>query len=121
MDNVVLSMPPCSSSCTRFDPVTGEEIHIIAAKSPTKGCSLDPMPTWMVKGATYEMVASIKDIANVSMSTNKVQKSPKTTIMSPLLKKLSLDPEVLSNYWPVCNLPFLSILPEKAVACRLNR
>ena len=63
-----------------------------------KGCSLDPMPTWMVKGATEETLASIKDIVNVSMSAGEVPKSLKMAIISPLLKKLSPDPEVLSNY-----------------------
>jgi len=121
MDSVVFPLPPCTSSWTRFDPVTDEEIHRIIAKSPTKGCSLDPMPTWMVKGATDEIVASIRDIVNASMSTGTVPKSLKTAIISPLLKKPSLDPEVMSNYRPVSNLPFLSKLLEKAVASRLNK
>ena len=34
MDNVVLSLPPCSSSRTRFGPFTDSESHRIIAKSP---------------------------------------------------------------------------------------
>ena len=75
----------------------------------------------MVKRATEESVASIKDIANVAMRTDKVSIARIAAIISPLLKKLSDDPEVLSNYRPVSNVPFLSKLSEKAVACRLNR
>ena len=118
--SVLLPLPTCSSSWSRFDPVTDEEIHKIIAKSPTKGCSLDPMPTWMVKGATDELVSSIRDIVNASLTTGIVPESLKTAVISPLLKKPSLDPEIMSNYRPVSNLPFLSKLLEKAVASRLN-
>ena len=86
---------PCGKVLIQF---ADAEIHRIIAKSPTKGCSLDPMPTWMVTGATEKIVASIKDIVNISMLTGKVLKSFKMTIRTPLLKKLSLDPEVVSNY-----------------------
>ena len=55
------------------------------------------MLTWMVKGSTVETVASIKDIVNVSMSASGVPKSLKTAIISPLLKKLSLDRDVFSS------------------------
>ena len=48
----------------------------------------------MVKGATDEIVAAIKDIVNVSMSNDTVPKTLKTATISLLLKKLSLDPEV---------------------------
>jgi len=36
--------------------------------------------------------------------------------VTPLLKKQSLCPEQLSNYWPVSNLSFLSKLTERVVA-----
>ena len=39
----------------------------------------------------------------------------------PVIKKPSLDKEVLENYRPVSNLPFLSKILEKVVATRLGR
>ena len=35
--------------------------------------------------------------------------------MTPLLKKLNLKTDILTNYWPVSNLPFLANLLEKVV------
>jgi hypothetical protein len=32
-----------------FDPVTAEEVIKVLSKSPTKHCSLDPIPTWLLK------------------------------------------------------------------------
>ena len=39
--------------------------------------------------------------------------------MKPLLKKMSLNPEVLKNYRPVSNLTFVSKLIEKTVSSQL--
>jgi hypothetical protein len=44
----------------------------------------------------------------------------KTALVTPLLKKPSLDHEVLKNYRPVSNLPFISKILEKVVASRLK-
>ena len=44
----------------------------------------------------------------------------KKSIISPLLKKLSLDPEVMNHYRPVSNLSSTSKVIEKAVAHQLN-
>lgn len=44
----------------------------------------------------------------------------KNAIIRPLLKKPTLDPEVLSNYRPISNLPFISNVVEKAVATYLQ-
>ena len=40
--------------------------------------------------------------------------------MRPLLKKPSLDKEVLKNYRPVSNLPFISKVVERVVATRIE-
>ena len=45
--------------------------------------------------------------------------SLKEAIVTPLLKKQSLVPDVLSNYRPVSNLPQLSKTLEKVVANQL--
>ena len=42
-----------------------------------------------------------------------------SAIVMPLLKKLGSDVEVLKNYRPVSNLPFISKVIEKVVASRI--
>ena len=46
--------------------------------------------------------------------------SMKNAVLSPLLKKPSLDFEIFSNFRPVSNLKFLSKVIEKAAAIRLT-
>ena len=43
----------------------------------------------------------------------------KSAVVKPLIKKPTLDCEVLKNFRPISNLPFLSKLIEKVIAERL--
>ena len=54
------------------------------------------------------------------MSNSEVPKSMKCAIVRPLLKKVTLDPNLYQNYRPVSNLSFLSKIIEKLVAKRLT-
>ena len=44
----------------------------------------------------------------------------KDTVITPLLKKAGLDPEVLKNYRPVCNILYMSKLIERAALSQCN-
>ena len=44
----------------------------------------------------------------------------KSAIVTPLLKKSTLDPDILKNYRPVSNLSYISKLLERVVAGRLT-
>ena len=101
--------PALTCSLNVFSAVTETEVRKIIAKSPTKSCSLDPAPTWMVK-----------DSVNLSLQSANVPDSIKQALVTPLLKKDDLDPEVLKNYRPVSNLSFLSKVLERIVAARLT-
>ena len=56
-------------------------------------------------------------IGNLS-STETMSARWKAAIVSPLLKKASLDPEILKNFKPVSNIDFISKLIEKVIAQR---
>ncbi len=51
--------------------------------------------------------------------TGYILQSFKEAILKPLLKKPTLNPEVLANYRPIANLPFLSKILKKVVANQL--
>ncbi|CAC5400218.1 unnamed protein product [Mytilus coruscus] len=59
-------------------------------------------------------------IVNTSLSEQCVPLSFKQAVVRPLLKKPSLYKEVLKNYRPVSNLPFISKTLEKVVDSRLE-
>ena len=89
-------------------------------KSPSKSCELDPLPTNLLKQVLEYVLPLITAIINRSLVESKVPACFKKANVRPLLKKPNLDKEVLNNYRPVSNLPFLSKILEKVVAKRLE-
>lgn len=59
-------------------------------------------------------------IVNLSLSSGRFPSAWKNAIISPLLKKPSLDPKILLNYRPIAFLPFSGKLIERSVAIQLN-
>ena len=55
------------------------------------------------------------------MTTGVFPASLKTADVTPLIKKTSLDQDVLKNYRPVSNLAYTGKLIEKVVLWRLNK
>ena len=66
------------------------------------------------------MAQTITDIVNLSLSTGCFPPNFKQSIVTPLLKKPSLDKENSANYRPISNLSFLSKLVERIVKIRLD-
>ena len=108
------------SKLSTFTPVTIDEIKTLVGKSPSKQCASDPIPTWLLKKCVNVLAPILCNIVNASLSTGKVPSAMKNALVTPLLKKSSLDPNNLKNYRPVSNLSFISKLLEKCVASRLN-
>ena len=79
----------------------------------------DPVPTWLVKHCSAELIPVITKIVNISMSTGTVPDSFKIAQVTPVLKKSTLDRNCLNNFRPISNLSFISKVLEKAVLFRL--
>ena len=60
-------------------------------------------------------------MVNLSLETGFLPPSLKGAVLSPLLKKPSLDHETLANFRPISNLKMVSNIIKKVVAVRLNR
>ncbi|PIK50750.1 hypothetical protein BSL78_12389 [Apostichopus japonicus] len=114
-----LTEPLPASSFDSFSEATEDEILKIIKNSPSKSCMLDPLPTWLAKGCSAELILLIKNIVNTSMSTGTVPDSFKVAHVTPVLKKTSLDRNCLKNYRPISNLSFVSKVLEKTVLSRL--
>lgn len=48
-DHLLFNDPPSIIPLHRFKPVSEEELQMLILKSPSKSCSLDPVPTWLLK------------------------------------------------------------------------
>ena len=59
-------------------------------------------------------------IVNLSLESGYLPPSLKTAVLTPLLKKPSLDHEIFKNYRPISNLTVVSKIIEKVVAVRLH-
>ena len=102
----------------KLRPATCEEVRKIICASPTKSCSLDPLPTWLLKDCIDTLLPVLTSIINISLYTSDFSPELKRALITPLIKKVILDCEILKNYRPVSNLSFLSKLIERIVAVR---
>ncbi|XP_060929417.1 uncharacterized protein LOC133003646 [Limanda limanda] len=83
-------------------------------------CTLDPIPTALLKAHIPTLSPFITKVVNLSLQSGCVPPTLKVAVIRPLLKKPTLDPEVLANYRPISNLAFLSKVFEKVVASQLQ-
>ena len=116
-----IALPSNVNSLSSFPPATEDEVRRIVMKSPNKSCELDPIPTWLLKLCIEELLPVLTVIVNASLQTSCVPSAFKSALIRPLLKKPGLDSDILKNYRPVSNLPFVSKVVEKVVDARLER
>ena len=91
-----------------------EETKRLISSSAPKSCALDPFPTTILKQCSDIVAPLVQHIINMSLSQGHMPTMLKKAIVTPLLKKSSLE-RICKNYRPVSNLPFLGKLIEKAV------
>ena len=108
-----------SSSFSVFRSVTVEDVKKIILKSKPTSCPLDPIPTPLLVECLDDLLPTITHIINSSILSGSCPVSFKSAIVKPLLKKPTLDPNILKNFRPVSNLSFLSKILEKVVLQQL--
>jgi hypothetical protein len=111
---------PVVSYLEHLAPTTVEELTKIVMSTKSKSCSLDPIPTTLLKEHIDVLAPSLVEIVNLSFKEGSIPSSEKRALVRPLLKKKDLDAENLKNYRPVSNLSYLSKLVERIAAKRLN-
>ena len=102
-----------------FTEVSEDDIRKIIYSSPTKSCALDSIPTWLLKKCDDELIPVLTLIVNTSLSCAEFPKELNRALLTPLIKKIILDAEILKNYRPVSNLSFLSKSIERIVCVQL--
>ena len=108
-------IPTHSSNLVTFKPATEKEVSEVIKKSVTKTCALNPFPTQILKKYASSLIPVITKLVNLSMKTGCVSSSFKKALVTPLLKTSTLNPEVMKNYVPVSNPPFVPKLLERVV------
>ena len=110
----------CPSSFQSFQTLTIDDVLKIVRNMPDKTCSLDPIPTNLVKSCTDVLSPLLLRIVNVSFTFGVFPDVCKHAIIRPLLKKSGDDKEISKNYCPVINCPFLDKFLEKAALSQFH-
>jgi len=100
-----------------FQPCTAEEVKSVITAASSKSCTLDPLPTDVLKPFLPELLPFITDLCDASLKQGCLPRSQRHAIITPRLKNAGSDPIDVQNYRPVSNLTFLSKVIEKLV-CR---
>ena len=88
-------------------------------RSPSKQCTSDPLPTWLLKKCAAIVSPYLANLFNLSLGGGKFPSPWKHAIVMPLLKKAGLDDTSVSNYRPISNLPHVSKILERIVNSQL--
>ena len=94
-----------------FERLSEEQVKKFIMKSPNKQCTLDPIPTWMLKECLDIVLPFLTYVVNLSLQTGHFADAWKEALLSPLLKNSTLD-LAFPNFRPISNLPFVSKLVE---------
>lgn len=103
-----------------FAPTSCVEISRLIASASNKCCSLDPVPTAVIKNCSDLLSPYIEVLFNRSLSESYLPADQKLAYVTPHLKKKGLDCTDNSNFRPVSNLSFISKLIEKIVATQIT-
>jgi len=112
----MISPPPQLSS---FQPVSEHEVRKTILSSTDSSCSLDLIPTKLLKSCIDAFVPPITHLLNLSLSEGAFPTQFKHAIVLQLLKKPTLPKNELSNYRPISNLNFISKVLERVLYSRL--
>ena len=96
-----------------FPPVSRTDVIDIVKLCPTKSCSLDPIPTALLKCVIDILATPIASLYNLSVLTGVFPSKLKLGLITPLLKKPSLCPNQKANFRPVTNVSFSSKCLER--------
>ena len=103
----VLTPPNTREVLHNLTHVTDDEVRRVFLSALCKSSDLDPIPTNLVKDCIDILVTPIVSIVNLSLSEGCFPSHFKSALVSPLLKKPTLNRNNMNNYRPVSNLKFL--------------
>ena len=103
---------PTPGMC-EFLPITTEDVIKVIVSSPAKQCSLDILPTWLMKEAAPLLAPFIARMFNHSFAIGRFPSKWKHAIVKPLLKKAGTEESSPANFRPVSNLTFVSKVLER--------
>ena len=103
-----------------FKLFTVDEVREVILSTKSKSCSLDPIPTAVLKEFLTELLPFVTEMCNRSLQLGRLPLSQRHAIVKPILKKEGLDQDDVKNYRPISNLTYISKLVERMVCKQLT-
>ena len=103
-----------------FELVTVNDMKCLIMEHGVKCSIADVLPADLINEHLDLFLPVWTDLVNASL-TEGTMDGLKTAIVKPLVKESNLDVEILKNFRPVSNLPFLSKIIERVVHKQLNK
>ena len=119
-DNVLYSNVIIQNDLVCYKKLDQNEVNRIIMGCSNKICTLDCLPTWLLKDNIDVVLPVITDIVNTSLTTGVFPQAMKQAIVTPILKKINSDWNDLKNYRPVSNIDFVGKIIEKAAVVQVN-
>ena len=82
----ILTSRPASTSLTELLVSMEDDVQRIIMSSPTKSCTLDPVPTYLLKESLHILLPYITAIVNALLREGHVSVTQKHAIITPLIK-----------------------------------
>ena len=114
--NPSIAPPPLSN----FLPASPYEVRKAILMSSDATCSLDIIPTFILKSYLDALIHPLTTIINLALSEGIFPDNFKEATVRPLLKKHNLPQDDLSSYRPISNLNFISKILERIIHSRIN-
>jgi len=108
------------TSLPTFSDVSVAGVLSAFARLPNKCSAADPLTVPLMKAVAVELAPFLTTLFNRSMAAGHFPSSFKEAIITPAIKKPSLDAAEVGSYGPISNLSVVSKLLEHIVAAQLT-
>ena len=120
LHSCVLNPPDTRKVLQNLTCVTADEVRCFIPLAPCKSSDLDPIHTRLVNDCNDILKTLITAIINLLLSEGSFPSHFKSALVSPPLKKHTINKDKMKNYRPLSNFSFLSKVFEKVVVNQLN-
>ena len=102
-----------------FEQIFNSNVAKIIGNLSSKSCSLDTLPSWLIKQNLGCLLPIISRIVNSSLVSGVFPETLKHSIITPIIKKVTIDSNILTSYRPVANIKFIAKIIEKAASSQV--
>ena len=109
-----------AATFSSFEKVSQLTVKVCILISAPKSCELDPIPSKLLIECLDSILPCLTDLFSSSLVSGKNRQCFKSALLTPILTKMCLDHNDLSNNRPVSNLCLIAKILEKLVLSQVS-